>query len=97
MGSMSCSSAALAPTPEGTRPCRRAGVSIWIFAIGAVFLGAAGCGHIGVKAHQRELLADRIMKLDGEAQERAADEHVLSTREGAIGGTGTSGGGCGCN
>jgi hypothetical protein len=59
--------------------------------------GAAGCGHIGVKAHQRELLADRIMKLDGDAQERAADEHVLSNREGAIGGTGTSGGGCGCN
>lgn len=56
-----------------------------------------GCGHVGVKAHQRELLADRIMKLDGNAQEQAADEHILSNREGAIGGTGTSGGGCGCN
>ena len=56
-----------------------------------------GCGHIGVKAHQRELLADRIMRLDGEPQERAADEHILSNREGAIGGTGTAGGGCGCN
>lgn len=60
-------------------------------------LGATGCRHIGVKAHQRELLADRIMKLDGNAQERAADEHILSNREGAIGGTGTAGGGCGCN
>jgi hypothetical protein len=60
-------------------------------------LGVSGCGHIGVKAHQRELLADRIMKLDGDTQERAADEHVLSNREGAIGGTGTAGGGCGCN
>ena len=58
---------------------------------------AGGCGHLGVKAHQRELLADRTMRLDGNAQERAADEHVLSNREGAIGGTGTSGGGCGCN
>jgi hypothetical protein len=50
-----------------------------------------------VKPHQRELLADRIMQLDAEAQERSAEEHVLSNREGAIGGTGTSGGGCGCN
>lgn len=56
-----------------------------------------GCGHIGVKAHQRELLADRIMRFDANPQERAADEHVLANREGAVGGTGTSGGGCGCN
>lgn len=58
---------------------------------------AGGCRHIGVKAHQRELLADRIMSLEGNAQERAADEHVLANREGAVGATGTSGGGCGCN
>ena len=63
----------------------------------AMAVAATGCGHVGVKAHQRELLADRIMKLDGNAQEQAADEHILSNREGAIGGTGTSGGGCGCN
>lgn len=50
-----------------------------------------------VKPHQRELLADKIMNLDGEPQERAADQHMLANREGAIGGSGTSGGGCGCN
>ncbi len=64
-------------------------------------LGIAGCGNTSsmalVKPHQRELLADRIMSLDGDAQERAADQHMLSNREGAIGGSGTSGGGCGCN
>lgn len=59
--------------------------------------GAAGCGHTAVKAHERELLADRIMRLDGNPQERAAEEHVLANREGAIGGSGTAGGGCGCN
>jgi hypothetical protein len=37
------------------------------------------------------------MQLDAEPQEREAEEHVLANREGAIGGTGTSGGGCGCN
>lgn len=60
-------------------------------------LGVGGCRHIGVRAHQRELLADRIMSLEGNAQERSADEHVLSNREGAVGATGTAGGGCGCN
>ena len=65
-------------------------------AVGAASV-ATGCGHVGVKAHQRELLADRIMRFDADPQERAADEHVLANREGAIGGTGTSGGGCGCN
>ena len=60
---------------------------------------SAGCGTAKwtVKPHQRELLADRIMKLDGDGQERAADQHMLSNREGALGGSGTAGGGCGCN
>ena len=69
----------------------------------AILLGAggAGCATVPqlatVKPHQRELLADRIMNLDGDAQERAADQHMLSNREGAVGGNGTAGGGCGCN
>jgi hypothetical protein len=67
----------------------------------ALTLGAAGCatapGLATVKPHQRELLADRIMNLDGDAQERAADQHMMSNREGAVGGSGTAGGGCGCN
>ncbi|MCG5053453.1 MAG: DUF4266 domain-containing protein [Myxococcales bacterium] len=50
-----------------------------------------------VKPHQREHLADRIMRPEAEAQEAAADQHVWSTREGAVGGSGTVGGGCGCN
>lgn len=50
-----------------------------------------------VKPHQRAFLADRIMRLDSERLGKAADQHVLTTREGAFGGTGTAGGGCGCN
>jgi hypothetical protein len=56
---------------------------------------AAACGT--VKPHQRAYLADRIMRVEGDPQERAADQHVLMFREGAIGGGGTVGGGCGCN
>ena len=65
--------------------------------IAALLVGGCSMSKWTVKPHQRELLADRIMQLDAEAQERAAEEHVLANREGAIGGTGTSGGGCGCN
>jgi hypothetical protein len=70
-----------------------------IFLVSVTLAGASGCAASKwtVKPHQRELLADRIMQLDQEPQERAAEEHVLANREGAIGGTGTSGGGCGCN
>lgn len=50
-----------------------------------------------VRPDEREYLADRIMRVTPDAQEAAADEHVLSSREGAIGGSGPSGGGCGCN
>jgi len=67
------------------------------FALLALLVGGCSISKWTVKPHQRELLADRIMQLDAEAQERAAEEHILANREGAIGGTGTSGGGCGCN
>lgn len=71
--------------------------------LGAVLLVACMASACGanrtwlVKPHQREYLADRIMRPDSNSQESAADQHVLNTREGAIGGGGTVGGGCGCN
>ena len=64
---------------------------------GALLVGGCSISKWTVKPHQRELLADKIMQLDADQQERAAEEHILANREGAIGGTGTSGGGCGCN
>ena len=66
-------------------------------AVLALLVGGCSMSKWTVKPHQRELLADKIMQLDADQQERAAEEHVLANREGAIGGTGTSGGGCGCN
>jgi Domain of unknown function (DUF4266) len=70
-----------------------------LLVLAALGLGGGGCAvsKWTVRPHQRELLADRIMQLDAEQQERAAEEHILSNREGAVGGNGTSGGGCGCN
>jgi hypothetical protein len=82
--------------PVGTHAIKRTLTAVLVFLFGA---GVGGCSvsKWTVKPHQRELLADRIMQLDADGQERSAEEHILSNREGAVGGTGTSGGGCGCN
>jgi hypothetical protein len=68
-----------------------------VLAAAALAAALAGCGRYAVRASEKEHLADRTMRFDGDAQEAAADEHVLSNREGSAGGRGTSGGGCGCN
>src|SRR3954453_9001584 len=88
------------PLPGDARPGQRPreGKPLKLaFALFALLVGGCSMSKWTVKPHQRELLADRIMQLDADAQERSAEEHVLANREGAIGGTGTSGGGCGCN
>ena len=50
-----------------------------------------------VKAHQRGNLAKRSMTNDREPGEARFDQHANGSREGADGGTGQPGGGCGCN
>lgn len=66
-----------------------------IMAVGIVML--AGCGRYAVRPDEKEYLADRVMQPDYDAMETAADQHVLSNREGSAGGYGAAGGGCGCN
>jgi hypothetical protein len=68
-----------------------------LFVIAALSSGCAGTRSWTVKPHQRAYLADRIMRLDANAQQKKADQHILNYREGAVGGDGTAGGGCGCN
>ena len=75
----------------------RDAIASWPPSLLALLAGGCSVSKWTVKPHQRELLADRIMQLDAQQQERMAEEHMLSNREGAIGGTGTAGGGCGCN
>lgn len=56
---------------------------------------ASGCAR--TKPYQRGTLAKPEMAPDGDADREALRHHVLSTREGAVGGFGGGGGGCGCN
>lgn len=52
---------------------------------------------VTTNAWERERLAKPTMDLDRGGPRRALTHHVLSTREGAVGGFGGGGGGCGCN
>ena len=64
-----------------------------------VAAGLSGCGNIEpwVKPYERDKLADPIMALDGDPVSVAYIQHVYEAREGAKGGEGAVGGGCGCN
>jgi Domain of unknown function (DUF4266) len=50
-----------------------------------------------VKPYEREHIADPIMSFTRNPASNAYMQHVFETREGARGGTGAVGGGCGCN
>jgi hypothetical protein len=56
---------------------------------------SSGC--VVVKAHQRGNLAKRAMTNDRDPGESRFGQHASGSREGADGGTGQPGGGCGCN
>lgn len=56
---------------------------------------SAGC--VRVQAHQRGIHAKRAMTNDRDVGEARFGQHATGSREGADGGTGQPGGGCGCN
>jgi hypothetical protein len=65
----------------------------------AALAGMSACGSIEpwVKPYERDRLADPIMFLDADPVSTAYVQHVFEAREGARGGEGAAGGGCGCN
>ncbi|MEK6679051.1 MAG: DUF4266 domain-containing protein [Nitrospirota bacterium] len=54
-----------------------------------------GCA--SVKPWEKEHLAGKIMQFDADKEELAWELHAFPSREGAAGGYGGPGGGCGCN
>jgi hypothetical protein len=70
----------------------------WIVRAGAALalaLGLGGC--VTVKPQQRATLADPTMLFDDDARAQMQRTHAIENREGAYGGSGVAGGGCGCN
>jgi hypothetical protein len=91
---------------EGTRQIGRPGPARppWFFVVALALLsvlgGAVGCAHLPpppIKPAQREYLSKRAMRFDADPLESRFRQHMFGSREGADGGYGQPGGGCGCN
>lgn len=65
-----------------------------VLAVGAL-IALGGC--VRVKPWQREYLSRRGLDFSTEQSETQFKQHLYESREGARGGTGQTGGGCGCN
>lgn len=61
----------------------------------ALLLAAAGC--VTVRPEEKEYLAEPAMTWGGEGIVQQHEHHIVENREGSIGGSSTTGGGCGCN
>jgi hypothetical protein len=70
-----------------------------VFSLVLLLSGLSACGGVEpwVKPYERDHLADRIMSLNPDPVSSAYLQHVFEAREGARGGEGAAGGGCGCN
>ncbi|MEZ4403453.1 MAG: DUF4266 domain-containing protein [Kofleriaceae bacterium] len=66
-------------------------------AIVVVLAVTVGAGCAVVRPHEREHLSRRAMTADQDPGLIRFDQHKAGAREGADGGTGEPGGGCGCN
>ena len=65
--------------------------------IAVVLVVTLGPGCAAVRPHERQNLARRSMTADKDAGQSRFDQHRNGAREGADGGTGEPGGGCGRN
>lgn len=67
-----------------------------VTALIALAILAGGCAHVA--PYERETLAGRTMDVGApERMETQFRSHVYDAREGAMGASGSTGGGCGCN
>lgn len=92
--------AELTPLKGAAPPARQSRIrGACLVAALAVAMVVTGCAlpEPWVKPHERERLADPIMKLQRESLAAKHNEHVREVREGSRGGNGVQGGGCGCN
>jgi hypothetical protein len=58
---------------------------------------ASGCAATAVRPWDRDLLAQKQMRLAPPPMLSAVDDHIYFSKEGSMGGMDVAGGGCGCN
>lgn len=62
-----------------------------------LLLVLSACGLKPVEPWDRDILAQKKMRLVPDTLENYADEHIYFSKEASSGGQGVGGGGCGCN
>lgn len=62
-----------------------------------IIFGINGCSLEPVEPWDRDILAQKKMRLISDELENYADEHIYFSKEASTGGQGVGGGGCGCN
>ncbi len=70
---------------------------LWLITAALPLIGLVGCADLGTKPWERDLLAKPEMQLISAPLDAALDDHIYFSKEGASGGRGFAGGGCGCN
>ncbi len=93
---LSTSSPDTQPNPCGPGRPRRWHIALVMSFMAVMALGASGCAR-AVLPSEKAFLADPIMQFDEDGLEVSSDTHIFANREGSAGGSGTTGGGCGCN
>jgi hypothetical protein len=68
-----------------------------VLSVVCVLFGLAAEGCVTVAPYERAYLASPAMNAALEEGESDFQSHVFDSREGATGGHGSTGGGCGCN
>jgi Domain of unknown function (DUF4266) len=63
--------------------------------LGVFAIACTSC--VTVRPQERAVLADPTMQFEGDKQASTPIVHAIENREGSYGGSGVSGGGCGCN
>ena len=86
-----------ADTARAVEPGREWPAGLGFAAALALALVSLLGGCATVQPYERETLSRPCMKPDPDPLGRNVEVHVQENREGAVGGTGVSGGGCGCN
>lgn len=70
----------------------------WVWLLTGVVVMLSGCGTMQtVQPWEKGILARQEMTFEADVLDAKYTEHFLFSKEGASGGAGVGGGGCGCN
>ena len=78
------------------RACSRAvALALATLLVGSLLCGCAG--YASPRPWEKGELAKPAMQFDTDALDAKLEQHIYTSKEGAAGGSGVGGGGCGCN